>query len=205
MAERKQLIQEQILKNLSQPTASIEQRVVQALNENGEYHGHISEEELVPILSNVLYTLVAQQKVAGVDVPIEHNVTQMSVHIEKQEIRVFCELHIHSPIKAFIKFKYRLINDPAANPSNLRLKNGDIQVEEVTRRLDFKAKTALKVMNVRRIAMHEMSDPARVIKHTLPEQLVRHGFDGTLSRIDLEITPQNTLDVSIFGGNASDG
>ena len=51
--------------------------------------------------------LVLEQKVGGIDVPIVHNVSVMNVRIVGEKAAVDCEIHVHSPIKAFIRSVYK--------------------------------------------------------------------------------------------------
>lgn len=175
----------------------IERRIADALRHHGEFIDTLGPEELEPILTNVLFMLVGEQKLAGIDIPIQHNVTSMEVEICQQEAHIFCELHIHAPIMAFIRFRYVLVNDPRSNPANLRVKNNELHVDEITRKLDLGAKAALKVMNVRKLALAELSDPAYVIQRTLPHKLNLQGYTHDLGQIELRITPENLLHVHI--------
>ena len=189
--------------HLVSATRPIEQRIATALNETGEYQGTLNARELTPILKHVLFRLVAEQKVAGFNVPIVHHVSQMQVAILNQEIQIFCEVEVQQPVNAFIRFSYSLENAPGS-PKNLRLKNNQLDVEEVTRRFDFSAKTALKMMNVAKIARTELSDPAAVIQHTIPSQLAAQNFYGTVNTIEISITEQNTLWVHLIADAAKD-
>jgi hypothetical protein len=200
MTADKNVIHDQIAENLAKDTLSIERRVASALKETGEFSGTIEHEELDFILKNVLFTLIDEQRVAGQNVPIQHNITRMETTFKNHEIHVFCEVHIHEPITAFIQFRYALENDRRDSTKNLSLKNGQIEVKEVTKRFDIAAKAALKVIGVKAIARRELSNPARVIQRTLPPQLRRQGFDGAFSQVALEIQDDQTLWVHIAAG-----
>lgn len=195
MPRRKDDLQQQIAGQMAVPTSEIELRIAEALLIGGRFSGELSSEELAPILSNVLYTLVQQQKVAGLDVPVVHNVNRMEVEIVKAQAHVLCELHLHAPIRAFIRFEYTLINDPH-NRRNLCLKDGELRVKETTGRFDLAARAALRVMGVRQMAMHELRDPGDVIRRTLPYRLRQHGFETSLSDISLSLT-QSSLSVQL--------
>ena len=199
---KKQTLRKQIEHTIVDPVLPIEEKVARALAERGEFLGTLSADDLAVILRKVLYTLVDEQKVAGVDVPITHNVSRMEVNITGREATVFCEVHIHSPIKAFITFDYVLENDHHSDHGRLRLKGNRLTVKEVTRPFDIGARAALAVMGVRGIALQELSDPNAVIKRTLPAQLVQHGFDGDIDDVALELLDDNTLTVYISANGA---
>ena len=100
-------------------------------------------------MRKIVYRLVDEQKVANVNVPIVHNISQMDVRITGSEAQVACEIHIHEPIIAFIRLKYTLENDPRSCGTRLRLKSNRVEVREITRPLDVGAKLALKMMRRR--------------------------------------------------------
>jgi hypothetical protein len=198
MSKQDKQLRQQIHQTIAEPTILIEQRIADALCEQGEFRARIDSSELALILRKVVHTLVGKQKVANFDVPIVHNVTEMNVRITGGEALVACEVHVHQPIIAFIRFKYTLENDPAALGKRLRLKHNRIEVQEITRPLDMGAKLALKMMRVEHIARQELSDPGGIIMRTLPDQLERLGFDGALCDIDLEFNGDgSTLNVYI--------
>ncbi len=197
MGKQSKQVRQQINQHIAEPTSLIEQRIADALCDHGEFRASIDSGELALILRKVVYTLVGQQKVANVDLPIMHNITEMQVRINGGEAAVACEVHVHQPIIAFIRFKYTLENDPAARGKRLRLKNNRIEVREITRPLDMGAKLALKMLRVEHIARQELSDPGGIIMRTLPDQLELLGFDGRLCDIDLEFNGSGTLNVCI--------
>ena len=197
MGKQSKQVRQQISQHIAEPTSLIEQRIADALCDHGEFRASIDSGELALILRKVVYTLVGQQKVANVDLPIMHNITEMQVRINGGEAAVACEVHVHQPIIAFIRFKYTLENDPAARGKRLRLKNNRIEVREITRPLDMGAKLALKMLRVEHIARQELSDPGGIIMRTLPDQLESLGFDGRLCDIDLEFNGSGTLNVCI--------
>lgn len=193
MPNSNQVIRQQIVQSVAAPATNIENQIASSLIHYGEYCGQISSHDLGVILKKVLYTLVAEQKVAGFEVPLVHNVSQMDIKIADCEALIRSEVHVHAPVTAFIRFKYTLENVPGA--PRLRLKKNSLQVEEITKPFDFAAKVALRVMDVERIARHELSDPAAVILRTLPEQLLHYGYDGLVSVIDLQFLKDNSLSV----------
>ena len=197
MGKQSKQVRQQISQHIAEPTILVEQRIANALCDHGEFRASIDSGELALILRKVVYTLVGQQKVANVDLPIMHNVTEMQVRINSGEAAVACEVHVHQPIIAFIRFKYTLENDPVARGKRLRLKNNRIEVREITRPLDMGAKLALKMLRVEHIARQELSDPGGIIMRTLPDQLEPLGFDGRLCNIDLEFNGSGTLNVCI--------
>ncbi len=184
---KQQILRQQISEPIAEPALLLEKRVARALADSGEFLGVFTAEELAVVMRKVLYTLVAEQKVAGVDVPLTHNVTRMEVSIVGHEATVSCELHIHAPIQAFIIFDYVLENDGQANNGRLLLKGNQLNIKEITRPFDVAARTALKVMNVRRIALKELSNVNLLIMRTLPPQLRAHGFEGALATVALEL------------------
>lgn len=190
-------LRKQIADSIAQPASTIEKRIAESLSRTGEFSGSLDADDLALILRKVLFTLVDEQKVAGLDVPITHNVSRMDVSIADCEVSVFAEVHIHEPIVGFITFRYTLENDPRARGQKLRLKDNHVEVSEITKPLDFAAKLALKIMNVRAIALHELHDPNAVIVRTLPEQLLPYGFEGDIETVDLEILRDDTLLVGI--------
>ncbi|MCL4249318.1 MAG: hypothetical protein KJ065_14315 [Anaerolineae bacterium] len=196
MPNSKNKLREQVAAHIEQETRSIEHRIADALRKRGAFAGELTATDLEPILSNVVFTLVDNQRFAGVDLPIVHNISRMQVSIQRQYADVMCEVHVHEPIAAFILFQYSLENDPN-QAGKLRLKGGTIQVKETTRRLDIAAKAALRVLNVRAIALHELRDPNDVIRRTLPPQLAAHGLDMLLDCIELAFVPNDRLHVTL--------
>ncbi|MBZ0289892.1 MAG: hypothetical protein K8I30_19875 [Anaerolineae bacterium] len=196
MPDKKNILRRGIQKNVNDPVRSIEEQIAVSLSKRSTFKANLTETELAPILSKVLYTLVMEQKVGGLDVPIVHNVSAMNVHIAGQEASVDCEVHVHSPIKAFIHFQYVLQNHPN-EPGRLQLKNGYMGVKETTRPFDLAALAALRVLNVKKVALHELSDPNRLIQRTLPPQLALHGFPGKLCEVQLSFVPEKALAVHL--------
>lgn len=164
--------------------ASIEHRIAASLLADGRFQQDISATDFEAILSNVIYTLISDQKVAGLDVDIAHSIESIDVTIRDGKAHVLCTVHIASPIAAYIEFMYTLENDPDT-PQAIRLKAGSLRVKEKTRRFDLKAKAALAAMNVKKITLHEMADMPAIIQHTLPPQLEAQGISGTFSRVGL--------------------
>lgn len=183
MTQRNSDLRQRISEQLSRPVASIEQLIAQSLIEEGEFEAELPAEHLAAIMRKLLYTLVAEQKVAGVEVPIVHNVSKMEIEIEDGEAEVACEVHIHSPLTGFIQFSYTLENDD--EDGHVRLKNGNLNVKEITRPMDMAAKLALRIMNVRAIALRELSDLGELIRRTLPAQLEEYGFEGQIDEVEM--------------------
>jgi hypothetical protein len=198
MAGHKDHLRKRIAQYIAEPVAPFEEKIAESLKKRGEFQGNLTSEQLSMIMRKVLYTLVAEQKVAGIDLPITHNVSAMKVDIARREANVFAEIHVHSPIIAFIQFRYILENDPRNSNKKLRLKDNCMDVKESTRPFDLGAKAALALMGVRHIALRELTDPNAVIQRTLPPQLERLGFYGLLNRVDLELTDDNTLWVQVI-------
>jgi hypothetical protein len=184
MPSRKTELSQRIADRLSRPVAPIEQQIAESLTESGVFEAELSAEELAVIMRKLLYMLVAEQKVAGVEVPIVHNVSKMEIDIANSEAEIACEVHIHSPLVGFIQFSYTLENaDEDEDEGRLRLKDNALAVKEVTRPMDMAAKLALRIMNVRAIALRELSDLGALIRRTLPEQLQEHGFEGQIDEV----------------------
>jgi hypothetical protein len=197
MAGKKKQLRLQIAQEIGEPVAPIEQRIADVLKKKGEYRGYLTCDQLAVIMRKVLFTLVAEQKVGGFDVPIVHNVSAMDVTIAGREANVFAEIHVHSPINAFIQFRYCLENAPGNLSKKLHLKNNRVDVREITRPFDFPAKAALKIMGVKHIALRELSNPNAVIQRTLPPQLEPHGFRGALTQVELALTDDDTMQVYV--------
>mgnify|MGYP005850137027 CR=1 FL=1 len=195
-------LRKQIQGPIAEPVLPLEEKVARALLDSGEFLGTLTSDELAVIMRKVLYTLVDEQKVAGVEVPLVHNVSRMDVSIAGCEAAVSCEVHIHTPIKAFITFDYVLENDHQSNNGQLRLKGNRLDVKEITRPFDIGARAALKVMGVRHIALRELSDVNAIIRRTLPAQLRQQGFKGELTAVGLELLADGTMAVYLTGDQA---
>lgn len=195
MAPRNSDLRKRISQDIGRPVEEIERRIAESLVSQGCYEGCMSGDDLSVIMRKVLFTLVDEQKVGGVDVPITHNVSDMRVEIADGQAHVACEIHIHNPIKAFIRFEYTLVNDPQAPGQKIILKNNHLNVTEITKPFDFAAKTALKIMGVKGIALAELKNPNNVIRRTLPDQLRQLGFEGELTTVELAI---NDHDMHVF-------
>lgn len=168
-------------------TEDIEQRIARALLSEGHFDQDLNARDLAIILRNVIYTMFAQQTVAGHDFSLVHNVPSMKVAIKDGEAQVCYVVHIHRPIVAFLEFKYTLVNDPVAISRRLRLKRGTLEVTEHTRRLDLKARAALAAISIETMARRELTDVTKIIRDTLPPQLARHGVEGTMENIELAL------------------
>jgi hypothetical protein len=204
MAGNDRQLRSQIAQHMNEPVAPIEQTIADALKKRGEFRGDLTTDQLSVMMRKVLFTLVAEHKVAGIDVPIVHNVSTMDVAIADRAVNVFAEIQVRSPIDAFIQFRYTLENSPADNPyKRLRLKNNDLDIKEITRTFDVPAKAALKIVGVKHVAIRELSNPNALIQRTLPPQLEPHGFRGSLSRVELELTDEGTMRVYMVGKHAT--
>lgn len=176
----------------------IEQRIADALVANGYFSAYLTDEELAVILSNVIFALIGMQKVAGFDVGLEHRVQHMAVRLARSTATVETEVEIFKPVKARLAFRYVLENDPAEPGEGLRLKANSLQVEQHVRRFDVRARAALAVMDVQRLAAHELRDVRDVIRRTLPPQLQRLRVDGAFTDIRLRLDADR-LDVYLEG------
>jgi hypothetical protein len=169
------------------PVDEIEERIADGLRQHGRFSAAINADDLVIILRNLVYQVFAEQRVAGKDLGLVHNIPRMMVKIKDSRAEVAFIVHIHKPIIAFIKFKYALENDPHSNGQRLRLNHDSLEVEESTRRFDLKAKAALTAINVDHIARKEMNDFGAIICRTLPPQLEKRGIVGHLSTVHLRL------------------
>ena len=174
----------------------IEQQIAQALSSKHEYAGHLTADDLVLIFSNILLALIGHQQVLGRNVLVESEVIDVRIAIAHERIRVYCAARLLHPISAELEFEYTLENDPSADPANLRLANNDVRVVEHTNTFDFLARMALASIQVKQVALHELSNPAQIIKKTLPPRLKMYGFDGTLQDIKLHLL-EDVLDVYV--------
>lgn len=199
MSKNRQQLRQQISTSLSEPIAAFEQRIADALNDDGEFSANIDSAELGLILRKVVYNLVSEQRLANVEVPTLHNISLMDARIDHGEASITCEIHIHQPIIAFIRLKYSLENDPRSRGTRLRLKNNRVEVHESTRPLDMAAKVALKVMRVESVVRHELSDPNGLIQRMLPDALAQQGFTGVVQAVELEFNGDSSLRVYIAG------
>jgi hypothetical protein len=179
-------------------TDDIEERIAQSLLYKGEFYEDIKAADLAVILRNIVYVMFAQQKVAGRDIDLLHNVPIMNVKIENECAFVDFVVHIHKPIVVFIEFKYTLLNHPDEDEKNLCLDQESLRIKEKTRRFDVKAKAALTALNVPKLARQEMSNMTEVIQSTLPEQLAKKGVTGQLETIRLSLN-HDTLCVYLKG------
>lgn len=169
------------------PVDQIEERIANDLRYHGRFSAAINSDELVIVLRNLVYQVFAEQRVAGMDVSLVHNVPRMVVKIKNGRANVAFIVHIHKPIVAFIKFRYVLENDPRSGGQRLRLNHDSLEIEQNTRRFDLKAKAALTAINIEHLARKEMSDLNHIICRTLPPQLERRGIFGTLSTVHLNL------------------
>lgn len=198
MSKNRQL-RAQINTSLTEPIAEFERSIAEALNDGDDFSAEIDSELLGHVLRKIIYNVVGEQKLANVEVPTVHNISQMDARIDHTEAKVECEIHIHQPIVAFIRLKYSLENDPRSCGTRLRLKNNKVEVHETTRPLDMAAKIALRVMRVESVVRHELSDPNGLIKRMLPDALSRYGFEGVVHDVELDFNGDGSLRVFITG------
>jgi hypothetical protein len=102
----------QINTSLTEPIATFEKSIADTLNVGEDFSVEIDSEMLGHVLRKVIYNVVSEQKLANVEVPTVHNISQMDARIGGGEAKVECEIHIHQPIVAFIRLRYTLENDP---------------------------------------------------------------------------------------------
>jgi hypothetical protein len=172
---------------------SIESRIAASLLKEGRFDESISSEDLGVVLRNVVFTMFAQYTIAGLDVGLVHNVPVMKVTINNSEADVQFIVHIHKPIVAFLKFRYKLINDPVSVAKQLRVKRGSLTTSEHTRRFDFKAKAALAATNLSNIARKELNNVNGVIYSTLLPRLELHGIAGSLTCLEMAMQDRDLL------------
>jgi hypothetical protein len=175
----------------------IEQQIAEALMLRGAFSARLYANELDLIFANILIALVARQKLYGREVLVQSEVIRIDISIDNEGMRVHSAARILHPIAAELEFNYTLENDGLSAQPNLRLKNKAVHVVERTGPFDFVAKMALGAVDVKQIALHELSDPAQIIKKTLPPRLRLYGFNGSLSEVGLHLQPDNTLAVQI--------
>jgi hypothetical protein len=180
------------------PSDEIEARIASALISDGRFEATLSGDELSAVLRKLVYTMFGKHTLAGQGFNLVHNVATMQVIINASEAKVGFIVHIHKPITAFLKFKYCLVNDPVSANRRLRLKRDSLVIRENTRRFDIKAKAALAAINIEKIARQELSNPARIIQVTLPEQLEKHGLGGRITCIELALKDHH-LELGLEG------
>ncbi len=198
---REQFLRQQIAESFRQASEQIDRQVAQALSNPGQFGYAFTSEELAVVFANIFFTLIDTHKFAGLTVPLIHNVAQMDVQIKYPCIAVQSLLHIHSPIKAFINVDYELGNHPYLSGA-LTFDQQSLKVKERTGRLDLIAKAALSAIDVEGVVRDELKDPAQVIRKTLPHRLKSYGFDGTIGRVRLEVTPDNRLQTLLVSGDS---
>jgi hypothetical protein len=179
-------------------TDQIEHRIADSLLGQGRFEDELSAGELAVILRNVVYALFARYTFDGRSISLLHNVPSMKVSIRDGQADISCVVHIHRPIVAFLEFGYALVNDPVAITPGLRLKKGSFRYTENTRRFDLKARAALAAVNVRNLALKELTDATGIIRATLPSRLSQHGLSGELAEIELWLQ-DSSLRVMLTG------
>ena len=197
MADLRHLLKQQIKGHLDSRTEALEIEIAQALNKKDRACLSLEAETLGPVISNIIHTVVGQQKLAGFSLPLIHNVVA-AVQIQDGKMAVDAMIHLHSPVRGFTELSYTLINNPAEKtvaiiPKSLRLKTK-------TAPFDVVAKLAFTTMDVPRIARRQLADLARVIALTLPQQLKTRGYEGTIRNAELEITSHNTMQITLERG-----
>jgi hypothetical protein len=173
----------------------LEQTIAKALQKKYTYSGNVSSEDLGGLLTKVLGTIVAEQKFAGIDVPIEYHISEMNVSVQSGKAKVTCTMLVHNPINATLKFRYTLENHPFKE--KLCLTDNHVEISEITRSFDFAAKVALKVMDVRQIVLDQLRNPNAVIRRVLPVHLSKQGFEGRIACVGMQIQPDDTIAVTI--------
>ncbi|UCG25295.1 MAG: hypothetical protein JSW55_04670 [Chloroflexota bacterium] len=169
------------------PSDQIEARIASALTSDGRFEARLNSDELSAVLRQLVYTMFSKHTLLGQGVNLVHNVATMRVVMNESEAKIGFIVHIHKPIIAFLKFKYCLVNDPVSVDRKLRLKRDSLVVRQHTRRFDIKAKAALAAINIEKIARQELSNPSRIIRATLPDQLEKHGLCGSFTRIEMAL------------------
>lgn len=169
------------------PSDQIEQKIAAQLIANGRFDAPINADELAVILRKLVYAMFANHTLAGQGINLIHNVATMQVQINGNQADIRFIVHIHKPIRAFLKFKYALVNDPVSVSPRLTLKRNSLMIEEHTRRFDIKAKAALAAINLESIARKELSDPTRIIRATLPARLQKHGLSGQFTCVEMAL------------------
>lgn len=182
--------------NLPNLATTIEKRIAQSLADTSHFDALINASELTVIMRAVVETLFSHRKVAGLEMHITSKVRFIDVAIEKNEVKVSCQVDVLKPISAEIGFIYTLVN--GSRDGHLRLKKGTLIITEQTRRFDFPAKAALRAINVRRVARQELNQTGNIIRETLPQQLKAFAVSGTLT--DIKLTIENDrLRVKLAG------
>jgi hypothetical protein len=166
---------------------AVELKIAAALLEDGKFSGQLDEQELTSVIRNVVYARFADQRIGGRELSLVHNIPAIKVSVSGEEVQVSFLVHLHSPIVAFLRFRYVLINDPSSGLKRIRLKRGSLSVRKDTRRFDLKAKAALAAIDVESIAREELTDLAKILITTLSEQMRDYGIVGDIREMQLTI------------------
>ena len=184
--------------SLQYPIEDIELKIAASLVETGQFQGNINEEELTSIIRKVVYDRFTKQRIRGFDISLVHNVAAISVRISGGEVHVSFLVHIHSPIIAFLRFRYVLIDEKSSGKKKIGLKRGSLYIRKDTRRFDFKAKAALAAVDVDEMARAELADLAGILRSTFSKQLHSAGISGEFKDIRLAVG-EGCLDVRLEG------
>ncbi len=166
---------------------AVELKIAAALLEQGSFSGHLNEQELTSVIRNVVYARFADQRIGGRKLTLVHNIPAIKVTVSGAEVQVSFLVHLHSPIIAFLRFRYVLTNDPISVSKRIRLKRGSLSIRKDTRRFDLKAKAALAAIDVECIARDELTDLAAILKTTLSDRMRDYGIMGEISEIQLNV------------------
>jgi hypothetical protein len=180
------------------PLDAIELKIAASLLEDGHFKGHLNEQELTNVIRNVVYARFANQRIGGRDISLVHNVASIRVQLSNEEVHVSFLVHIHSPIIAFLRFRYVLVDDDLPGCKKITMKRGSLSIRKDTRRFDIKAKAALATIDVEAIARDELADLAGILKGALLDQMKCVGISGEISEIELNVG-EDCLDVYLEG------
>jgi hypothetical protein len=169
------------------PLKAVEMKIAAALLQDGRFEGHLSEEELTSVIRNVVYSRFANQRIAGRDIALVHNIVSIQVKLVEHEVRIGFLVHIHKPIVAFLRFRYTLIDDESPGRNRIILKRGSLKIRKDTRRFDMKSKAALASIDVENIARKELADLCGILKTTFQVQLEEAGIVGEIGDIQLSV------------------
>ena len=180
------------------PLEAVELKIAASLLEDGRFKGHLNEHELTNIIRNVIYARFANQRIGGRDISLVHNVASIRVHLSNEEVQVSFLVHINSPIIAFLRFRYVLVEDVPPGCKKITMKRGSLSIRKDTRRFDIKAKAALAAIDVEAIARDELAYLAGILKSNLLDQMKYVGISGEISEIELNVG-EDCLDVYLEG------
>jgi len=180
------------------PIEAVELMITASLLEQGRFRGHLNEQELTNVIRNVVYSRFSNQRIKGRDVTLVHNIASIRVQLSDEEVHVSFLVHIHSPIIAFLRFRYVLVDDITAGCKKVTLKRGSLSIRKDTRRFDIKAKAALAAIDIEAITRDELTDLGGILKGSLLDQMKCIGITGEISMIELSLG-EGCLDVYLEG------